>query len=169
MRDGLIRRSVKRIGRVVFDTRLWLHRAQADVRYELGGRCATCGECCEAPGIQVSKATWYVPTFRRIFLWWHRHVNGFELVEAHRQDKAFVFRCTHFDLETRTCDSYGSRPGLCRDYPRVHLEQANPEFFEGCGHKAVAIHRGELIQILENERLAPDQLAKLKKGLYLEE
>ncbi len=75
----------------------------------------------------------------------------------------------HFAWATRSCDSYDSRPGMCRDYPRPFLEQANPEFLEGCRYKALARGRESLIQILEKESLTPEQLAKLKKGLYLED
>lgn len=169
MKDGPVRRAVKRVGLAVFRVRLRLHRSQADIRYELRGACARSGQCCEAPGIQVSKLTWYMPLFRRIFLWWHRAVNGFELVEAHRREKAFIFRCTHFDSETKTCDCYRSRPGMCRDYPNVQLEQANPELFERCGYRVVSLKRDGLLRVLENENLAPRQMEKLRKGLYLEE
>jgi Fe-S-cluster containining protein len=62
-----------------------------------------------------------VPSLRRVFLWWQRVVNGFELKATHARERTFVFTCTHFDEATRLCDSYGSRPGLCRDYPRATL------------------------------------------------
>lgn len=169
MKDGPIRRCVKRIGLGVYIVRLWLHRQQADIRYELGGACGRCAKCCEAPGIQVGKLVWYLPLARRVFLWWHKTVNGFELVETYREDKGFIFKCTHFDPANRSCDSYDSRPGMCRDYPRVLLEQANPEFIEGCGYKAVAKNRDKLVQILNEQSLSPEQLAKLRKELYLDD
>jgi Fe-S-cluster containining protein len=169
MRDGPLRRAVKRVGLGVFSVRLWLHRSQADIRYELGGGCVRSGNCCEAPGIQVGKLTWYIPFARRVFLWWHEHVNGFELIEASREQKAFFFKCTHFDTDARSCDTYESRPGMCRDYPLVLTEQANPEFIDGCGFRAIARNRDDLVHILDNQSLTSEQMKKLKKGLHLED
>ena len=169
MKDGPVRKAVKRAGLGVYYGRLFLHRLQADIRYELGGECVRCAKCCEEPGIQVGKLVWYLPFVRWTFLQWHEKVNGFELIEARREDKAFIFNCTHFDRDTRMCDSYDSRPGMCRDYPRPFLEQANPEFFDGCGYKAVTLRKNELVQILEQQSLTDEQMAKLKKGLYLED
>lgn len=169
MRDGPVRRVVKRAALAVYDLRLGLHRARADIRYELGGACVRCAKCCEAPGIQVSKLVWHLPFSRFMFLRWHAWVNGFEHRETLREERAFVFECTHFDRASRSCDSYESRPGMCRDYPRPLLEQANPELFEGCGYRAVAKNRGELLQILESKSLSAEQMDKLKKGLYLED
>ena len=57
---------------------------------------------------------------------------------------------------------------MCRDYPRPLLEQANPEFFDGCGYKPLARNREQLVQILDNQSLTSEQMAKLKKGLYLD-
>jgi len=169
MKDGRMRRGVKRAARGLYDARLRIHRRTADIRYELGGECIRCAACCERPGIQVSKLTWYFPFALRVFLWWHRYINGFELVEARRADLAVIFDCTHFDQVSRECDSYSSRPGMCRDYPRPFLEQANPEFFEGCGYKAVSTKRDALLQILDTQGIGQDQMDKLKKGLYLED
>ena len=117
----------------------------------------------------MGRLTWYIPLFRRIFLFWHRRVNGFELVKRSRADRAFIFRCTHFDPTTRRCDSYHSRPGMCRDYPRGLLEQANPELFEGCGFQPLARDRVPLLHALEGQSLTEEQRAKLRKELFLEE
>jgi len=173
LRDGTVRSAIKALALGLYNTRLALHgiskRANGDIRYDLGGACILCAKCCEAPGIQVDFLTWYVPLFRRLFLLWHRHVNGFEHVAQSRRERAFIFRCTHFDTKTRRCDSYHSRPGMCRDYPRALLEQANPELFEGCGFKPVARNRALLLSALERQPLSEEQRAKLKKELYLEE
>lgn len=172
MKDGPGRRSVKRIALVLFDLRLGFHRAYArragDIRYELGGACARSGQCCEAPAIQVGKLTWHVPLFRRLFLWWHERVNGFLLEGLDRASRAFVFRCTHYERDSRRCDSYDSRPGMCRDYPLVLLEQANPLPFERCGFKVLALNREKLLRALEKQSLEPHQMEKLRKGLNLE-
>lgn len=173
MRDGPVRSAIKALALGVFNGRLALHRipkrAKGDIPYELGGGCVLCAKCCEQPGIQVGLFTWYVPLFQRVFLFWHRHVNGFEMVEKSRADRAFLFRCTHFDPKTRRCDSYHSRPGMCRDYPRALLEQADPELFEGCGFKPVAKDRARMLRALEQQPLSEEQRARLRKDLFLEE
>ena len=173
MRDGPVRGAVKKLALGVYNVRLALHRipkrARGDIPYDLGGACVLCAKCCEEPGIQVGLLTWYFPLFQRAFLVWHRHVNGFEMATKSRTDRAFLFRCTHFDSKTRRCDSYHSRPGMCRDYPRALLEQANPELFEGCGFKPVARDRAGLLRALEEQPLSDAQRARLKKDLYLED
>src|SRR5512134_990072 len=120
MRDGPLRRAVKRVARSCFRLDLALHRAIRRARGErpwiLGGDCRRCAACCEAPAIAAGLVTWSVPIVRRTFLWWQRQVNVFQLVRADAEDQAFVFRCTHFGRATRSCDSYDSRPGMCRDY-----------------------------------------------------
>jgi Fe-S-cluster containining protein len=173
LRDGAVRTAIKTVALGVYNARLWLHRVQksasGDIPYELGGSCVLCAKCCEAPGIQVGILTWYVPLFQRVFLLWHRHVNGFEMLQKSRADRAFIFRCTHFDPETRRCDSYPSRPGMCRDYPRALLEQANPELFDGCGFKPLARDRGKLLHAIESQSITDEQRARLRKGLFLED
>ncbi len=173
MRDGPLRSAIKTVALGVGNVRLSLHRIQkgahGDIPYELGGSCILCAKCCEAPGIQVGFLTWYLPLFQRVFLLWHRHVNGFEMVEKSRRDRAFIFRCTHFDTKTRRCDSYHSRPGMCRDYPRALLEQANPQLFEGCGFKPLARDRVQLRKALDGQSMTEAQRAKLRKELFLEE
>jgi len=149
-----------------------LHRAidrrRGRIPYDLGGDCRRCARCCEAPGIQVGWAIWYLPLLRRLFLAWQEHVNGFVLTERDRAGRVFVFRCTHFDWATRSCDSYGSRPGMCRDYPRVLLAQADPEFLPGCGYRPVARSAERLVRSLERASVTREQMARLKKDLRLE-
>jgi len=132
MKDGAVRRAVKRVALWNFQVNLALHRAIERRRgldlHQLGGECGRCARCCEAPGIQVGRAVWYLPLLRRLFLAWQEHVNGFVLTGRERNGRAFIFRCTHFDWATRSCDSYDSRPGMCRDHPRVLLAQPDPEF-----------------------------------------
>src|SRR5215813_14607857 len=123
MRDGPLRRGLKRLALANFvvnvhATRAW-RRLRGERPHRLGGDCRRCARCCEAPAIQAGRLTWYLPSLRRVFLAWQRRVNGFELTEADRGSRTFVFRCTHFDAATRSCDSYASRPGMCRDYPRA--------------------------------------------------
>jgi uncharacterized protein len=172
MKDGIILRAVKRAARWCFYADLSLHRALRKARgerpYLLGGECRRCARCCEAPAIQAGRAVWYVPTLRRAFLWWQRRVNGFELVGLDRRARVFVFDCTHFDRTTRACDSYDSRPGMCRDYPRALLAQPNPEMLPGCGYRPVAPNAAALLRALEGAAVSGDRLARLKKDLHLE-
>jgi hypothetical protein len=173
MRDGAARRAVKRIALVCFTASLrlsrWQRRQEGATPYDLGGSCQGCGTCCEAPAIRVGRATWYLPTLKRLFLWWHESVNRFHLTSVSGSDRTFVFTCDHFDWSTKRCDSYDSRPGLCRDYPRALLDQPSPTLFPGCGYRALALNRIELVHILEAENFPSDQLEKLKAGLYLDE
>jgi len=173
MRDGAVRREIKRAALVCFLVSLrlsrWQRRIDGAIPYDLGGSCQGCGTCCEAPAIRVGRATWYLPTLRRLFLWWHRTVNGFTLQSANGPERTFVFACSHFDWTLRRCDSYESRPGMCRDYPRALLDQPTPRLFANCGYRALAMNRGELVRILEGQDLGAEPLAKLKKGLYLED
>jgi Fe-S-cluster containining protein len=143
--------------------------ARGERRYTLAGACQACARCCEAPAIQVSRLVWYLPTLRRGFLWWQRVVNGFELRSRDLAARAFVFECTHFDRATRRCDSYESRPGICRDYPRALLAQAAPEFFPGCGYRALAPGAARLAAALDGVPLSPEQRARLRQGLRLED
>jgi Fe-S-cluster containining protein len=95
-------------------------------------------------------------------------VNGFELMRREPEARAFVFRCTHFDRQTRSCDSYDSRPGMCRDYPRLLLWQPNPELLPGCGFRSIAPNAEGLREALDRLDLTPAQREKLRKGLRLD-
>ncbi len=172
MRDGLLRRAVKRVALWSFTVDVAVHRAWLRWRrqspFVLGGDCRRCARCCEAPAIQVGRATWYLPTLRRLFLWWHERVNGFVVAERDAAHRVFVFRCTHFDAASRSCDSYASRPGMCRDYPRALLDQPNPELLPGCGYRPVARNAERMLRVLAAQPLTPAQRERLKAGLHLE-
>ena len=163
---------MKRVARWRFAIDLSLtravRRARGDRPYLLGGECQRCARCCEAPAIQVGRAVWHVPMLRRSFLWWQRRVNGFVLTGRDMGARVFVFECTHFDRATRACDSYDSRPGMCRDYPRALLYQPNPEMLPGCGYRPVARNAEALLRALQEASVAGDRLERLKKDLHLE-
>jgi hypothetical protein len=171
MRDGGVLRIVKRVALARFVADVWLtrrlRRARGERAYRLGGACRRCAACCEAPAIQVGRLVWYLPTLRRAFLWWQRTVNGFEFVARDAAARAFVFRCTHFDPVSRACDSYDSRPGMCRDYPRALLWQPAPELLPGCGYRPVAPDAERLLAALAAQPLTPQQREKLRDGLHL--
>lgn len=172
MRDGPIRRTVKAIARARYflDLRATraLRRVSGERPFQLGGSCQRCARCCEAPAIQVGRLVWSMPLLRRLFLWWQREVNGFELTGTDRAGRAFVFRCSHFDWASRSCDSYASRPGMCRDYPRALLWQPNPELLPGCGYRPVARNAEALTRALEARGLTEEQREKLRRGLFLD-
>jgi Fe-S-cluster containining protein len=168
----MVRRAVKGAARWSFELDLWadhaLRRRRGERPYLLGGDCRRCASCCEAPAIQASRLVFHLPVLRRLFLWWQERVNGFVLVEGRPSTRTFVFRCTHFDPRARACDSYGSRPGACREYPRLQLWQASPEFLPGCGYRAVHARASRFIAVLEAQPMTADQRARLRRGLHLE-
>ncbi len=172
MKDGPGRRTVKAVARAGFRANLavwrgW-RRLRGDRPYRLGGSCNLCAQCCEAPAIKVRRLVWFLPSLRVVVLWWQRVVNGFDLVGRDVAQRVFIFRCTHFDTATRRCDSYESRPGMCRDYPRVLLDQAHPDMLPGCGYRPIAPKAEALVRELRRLPLTADQDAKLRKGLHLD-
>ena len=172
MRDGPIQRTAKKLALGWFYATVGLDRLLARLTrrspFLLGGDCKLCAACCEAPAIQVSWLTWWLPGVRHVFLWWQRAVNGFELRETDREAHVFVFACSHFDRATRRCDSYASRPGMCRDYPRALLYQPHPELLPGCGYRPIARNAKRFLRVLGAQSLSDEQRAKLKKDLFLE-
>ena len=99
---------------------------------------------------------------------WQRSVNGFELVGKLRGGvRALVFRCTHYDPATRRCDSYDSRPFMCRDYPGGLLNQTWPELFEDCSYTLFDRDGGGLAAALDGADLSDDVRAALKQKLRL--
>ena len=173
MRDGPVRRFVKRIARWRFGVDLALtrviRRARGERPFRLGGDCRRCARCCEAPGIQVARAVFHLRSLRAPFLWWQRVVNGFELRAQDPRQSLFVFHCTHFDPASRTCDSYESRPGLCRDYPRLLMWQPSPELLPGCGYRPVDPRAEQLRRALDVSPLTPEQRERLRRGLHLDD
>lgn len=173
MRDGAGRRALKRVALLNFWLGLTLTRALRRLRGErawrLSGDCRRCAACCEAPAIQVGPLVWFVPTLRRLFLFWQERVNGFKPAGELVSHRVFVFECTHFDRATRSCDSYASRPGMCRDYPRLLLWRASPSFLPGCGYRAVAPNAARLRRALDAAPLSEATRIQLDRDLHLDE
>jgi Fe-S-cluster containining protein len=171
MKDGPIRKSVKFIARLRYSLEVALTRKIKSMRgeqfYDLAGSCGSCGQCCETPMIQVYPLLFYFKSVRWVLKTWHGLINGFDFVDEDRKAKCLVFRCTHLDPQTRRCDSYDSRPGLCRDYPRNQLDFANPVFLEGCTYQAVLKNGEALSASLDTLELPPEQLASLKQKLNI--
>jgi Fe-S-cluster containining protein len=171
MKDGPFRRSLKAAARGLFYLNLATDRRLRRLRGErphlLGGACRRCARCCEAPAVQATAAVYHLRSLRTAFLWWQRRVNGFTLTGTVPGQRTFVFRCSHFDLATRSCDSYASRPGICRDYPRALLFQAAPELLAGCGYEALPPNAAGLRRALDASGLPPARLERLKRDLRL--
>jgi len=171
MRDGWLRRALKRVAlwRYNLDmgiTRTWL-RWRGEPQYELRGDCVVCGECCEAPTVVVWRPLLYLRSTRALILAWHRYVNGFEKVGMDRRHGMIVFRCTHYDPRSKLCDSYDSRPGMCRDYPRNLLYEAQPTFLPGCSHCAVHKRAGEIRAELDLLDLPPEKREAVARSFYV--
>lgn len=171
MTDNVGRRALKRLAliRYVIDlkaTRAIL-RLKGEPRYTLGGACTGCGGCCETPMITVWAPLCYLRSTRWLIVTWHRVVNGFELLSADRLTRTFVFRCTHYDPATKRCDSYGSRPGMCRDYPANLLYDPNPEFLPACGFHPVAKNADLIRESFQDLDLTPDQRAELERRFHV--
>ena len=169
----MLRRGLKRLALWHYQANLALHGALRSARGErawsLTGGCGRCAACCEAPAFSAGILLWSLPLFARAFLAWQRHVNGFTLTRRDEQARAFVFRCSHFDPAARACDSYDSRPGMCRDYPRILLWSANPEFLPGCRYRARPPNAEGLRRSIDALELTPQQRARLSEGLRIED
>ena len=172
VRDNLIRRGLKRVALLFFQVDLFAEKGRLKRKdgpmYELGGSCQRCAKCCEAPTISVYWPVRRLKSLRALFIAWQKHVNGFHLVRDDKALSAFVFRCAHFDRRTRRCDSYETRPGMCRDYPRRLMFQPNPEMLEGCGYRPIALGASKMLRVLKEQKLTEEQMEKLRKGLFLE-
>lgn len=173
MRDDVVRAAIKRFARIRYAIDLGLTRKvrarREPPRYRLTGSCNACGRCCERPTIQVSPWTLRFPALRALLLAWHRWVNGFELVGEDRARGLVAFRCTHYDAVTKQCDSYETRPGMCRDYPRPLLDAAVPDFFAECGYAAIDTQAAMLREALDKVQLDQGRRDELYRKLKIKE
>jgi hypothetical protein len=120
------------------------------------------------PTIYASPIIWHLHIARWLFLWWQRRVNGFDLLREEASSHDLIFRCTHYDPASLRCDSYASRPSMCRDYPRVLLDQPWPELFETCGYRVRARRPERLRAGIEATSLSPEAKAELRRKLRLD-
>lgn len=171
MKDGPVRAAVKALALACFSFDLALSRGLGRLRrppdFRLGGACQGCGACCETPMIRTHFAVFALRSLRWCFLAWQRHVNRFELVAADRASRTWTFRCHHFDPVSRRCDSYGTRPGMCRDYPRALLASSDPQLLPGCGFRAVARNAAALRASLATADLPAERRAELERRLHV--
>jgi len=171
MRDGPVRRTVKLLARICFRLDSCATRAVLWTRggsfFNLQGACNHCGRCCETPAFQVHSLLFHVPVLRRLLLLWHERVNGFRYMDQDRADHTLIFRCTHWDNRSRRCDSYASRPGMCRDYPKALLSSVRPEFFDTCSYWPILKRADSLNERLADLDLPPETLRELQRRLFL--
>jgi Fe-S-cluster containining protein len=168
VRDGPLLRVVKRAALATYRAnRLLAGLRRGRPAHVLAGACARTGGCCEAPAIRVLPLAWHLPTLRAWIVGWNRLVNGFALQAEAPRERLLVFRCTHFEHTKRECDSYDSRPGMCRDYPRGLLEQPAPQLLPGCGFRPVARNALALRAEIERRGLAPEVIERLNRDLRL--
>ena len=92
---------------------------------------------------------------------------GFELLKIDLRNRHMVFRCTHYDPATKLCDSYHSRPGRCRDYPRNLLTAPRPQFFSECSYFAVDRNAERYRRALERFPITEEKREELFERLYL--
>lgn len=98
---------------------------------------------------------------------WQRLVNGFVLTATDARFRVFVFRCTHYDPVTRQCDSYQSRPLMCRDYPYNLTFDAVPALFPECSYTLHDKNADALRTALKAAGVEGEKLAELEKKLFL--
>lgn len=171
MKDRPATALLKLLARLCWSAELGVRRALGRLRekprWKLEGSCNGCGRCCEEPTLAVPALFWKLPLTKALVLWWQRRVNGFELLGEDREGNALSFRCSHCDPRSGSCDSYRSRPGICRDYPRVLLDQAWPELFPGCGFHLRALGAEGLRLGIEQSGLPEEKKAELRRKLRL--
>jgi uncharacterized protein len=171
MPDGPLRKVLKKLLRALYLWELRVRRARLRAlrqdTYRLAGSCAGCARCCEEPSITLSALVWYLVPLRKLLVLYQWHMNRFELVRSEPQARLLAFRCAHFDVNTRLCDSYDSRPGVCMDYPRYQLDQAWPELFDECGYRAVARGAEGLSEALDRTGLTVEERERLKRRLHV--
>ena len=145
-----------------------VRRARGERPWALSGACGRSGGCCEAPAVSAGPAIGSLPAARRLFLAWQRRVNGFELVSANADAGVFVFRCSHFDRATRSCDSYGFAP---RHVPRLPAQPdvaTEPRAAARLRVPGQPPNAAGLRAALEKADLTPEQRETLRKGIRLD-
>ena len=172
MKDATSLALVKRIIRLLWSLDRLLRRIFMIGRrwryWKLDGACNGCGSCCVEPSIHVGLITWQLPLARRLFVAWQERINGFVYFGQDEEGHALIFRCTHYEPACKRCDSYASRPSMCREYPKTLLAQAWPELFPTCGHRVRARKADKLRQGIEATSLSPEAKAELRRKLRID-
>lgn len=172
MKDSGLKKSIKWLALIRYRIDLgftrFILKLQGEPAYEMRGRCCNCGECCKTPMIHTFALFFYLKSLRWLCLTWHKKINGFEFISENRIKRIFIFRCTHFDPETKLCDAYSSRPGICRDYPKNILYNTPPDFLPECTFSALSKNAEKINETLDKLDLSPEKLKKIKKDFFSE-
>lgn len=172
MRDNLVLKLIKGTARHYYFFTLWIQRQhlkrKGRPKYTLTGKCEGCGKCCEKPAIKVGFLVNFLKSFRWVYVLWQRKINGFILQQHNEETQVLYFTCTHWDATSKRCDSYESRPGMCRDYPRNLLYSSVPDFFDECGYKPLDKNAAKFNLALEKVLIDEEKKKKIKEKLFLE-
>ena len=173
MRDGYLLATIKRLTLLRYQIDLGISRfflrRRGEPHYSLHGSCNDCGRCCENPTIRAPMPIIYFKLTRYIFLGWQRRVNGFIHIATNRKLRLITFKCTHWQSDQQRCDSYHTRPGMCRDYPYNLLFAARPNFFLECGYRPLDLQSAGMVEALQNSGLSTEEVDKIRDALYLPE
>lgn len=168
-----VKRLIKQITWWRYATDLRFTRAvmkfRGEERYELRGSCNGCGRCCEFPSIQMTEIAFHIDFIRKMVIFWQERFNGFSLVRQQKSHATLFFTCSHFDPETRQCNAYDTRPGMCRDYPKNQIYSVNPTFFPECGFYAVDKRAESFRSALEKTGMPQEKLDELLEKLHLKD
>ena len=116
--------------------------------------------------IRMFGPLFHLRTLRWLMRLWHGKINGFEWIGEDRKSHSLIFRCTHWNPETQRCDSYRSRPGMCRDYPRPLLYHPVPRFLDPCGYYAEHRNASKIRDRLERMDLSEEKRRYLEDKLH---
>lgn len=99
------------------------------------GSCLKCGECCKSViifyngEIVSSKEQWDALTAEE-------EIYSIFRVTGETPEKNWIFGCSR-QRDDGTCAIHKSRPGICRDYPDLHLMRRGAQLKKGCGYMLV--------------------------------
>lgn len=172
MRDNFAQKLIKNSFRTYYLFSLWLNRKRLKrkglPKYTLIGNCESCGKCCENPAIKIGFLLNNIKFFKYLYNLWQKKINGFIFQKHNQETKVFYFICNHWDSNSKKCDSYDSRPGMCRDYPRNLLYSSIPDFFKECGYKPLDKNAKKFNLALDKISIDEEKKKKIKEKLFLE-
>ncbi|RMF13065.1 MAG: YkgJ family cysteine cluster protein [Candidatus Dadabacteria bacterium] len=161
--DGPIRRVIKWIARLFWSLDRSIWRAWQRLRgrppgWTLQGECNDCGACCEQPSIRVPALLLRVPPVLGIWTGWQARINRFVDPVVERETQVVRFRCLHWDREQKRCRNYGSRPGICREYPDNLRWAVLPQLPPDCGFVMIHELQHRLEDVLSQRDDLPEEV-----------